>query len=388
MFFRVSILLLAYASNASKFSQKLRNEGQSPKRLYFDRTSAGLNNVRLQFEVMVATAAAYGRILMIPTPTYISHLVVPFRETDLWSEKELGKAIRFEYMTDNRSGLEASGSGGNNPPWCPHGAYSLKGKGLETVQLHDLPADKDWCFTQSEVFVRHFECLHMFSPDQQKLAAKAVFNGIQIKQKWIQKARDALGSLGLKAGHFVAAHLRRGDFMHGEDHSMETTIPTLNRYGQGQDMLILTDETNPKFVEQLKGGVKAATSLRSSGSVTGQLQGKLEGAVVDMLLGASAGTFIGSDHSTFSLGIYNIRRKMELCKRSPRARQAEALMSQDARVRATRWFDNSHVLTDPQTVFGFSSVCGFKWGDWRKFTNYTDFDYRTEEAVCELDDVQ
>jgi len=381
---RVSFLLLAWPALALK----LQNEGQSPKRLYFDRTTAGLNNVRLGFEVMVATAAAYDRILMIPPPTTIGHLSHPFRETDVWSEKELGKVIRFEYMTDNRSGLEASGGGWNGAPWCPHGAYSLRGKGLETVQLHDLPADKDWCFGQSEIFVRHFECLHMFSPDQQKLAVKAVFNGLQIKQQWIQKTRDVLGSLGLKPGHFVAAHIRRGDFFHGDDQSKETTIPTLNKYAQGQDVLILTDETDPKFVELLKDGVKAATSLRSSGIATGQMQGKLEGAVVDMLLGASAGTFIGSATSTFTLGIYNIRRKMDICKKSPRARQAEALLSQDALVRTTRWFDDIHLLTEPQTAYGFHSACEYNMEDWRKFTDYKDFDYGGEDAVCELEDVQ
>jgi len=368
----VSFLLLAWPALALK----LQDERQSPKRLYYVRSPAGLSNVRMQFEAMVATAAAYDRILVIPPRTEINHVPEPFLETDIWSEKDLAKAIRFEYVDAGRA-------------WCPPGSFQLVGKGLETLQPHDLPADKDWCFGAQETVVRNFECQHIFSPDQQKVATKAVFNGLQIKQHFIQKAREALGSLGLKPGHFVAAHLRHGDFnLTWLQLTMEKTASTLNLYGKGQDVLILTDDTDPTYVSQLKGNVTAATSLQFSSSVIGQAQLKLEGAVVDMLLGAMAGTFIGTPSSTFSNSIYQIRTKMEMCKKAPRSRHAEALMSEDARVRVTRWFDSSPNLIVPHHWFAFGTKCQHNNDDWKKITDYKDFDYYGDQAVCELEDVQ
>jgi len=334
MAFITSCLLLAWPTVAVKLSKD-----ESQTRLYFYRDRAGLNNVRLQFETMVATAAAFNKILMIPPRSAIEHVPEPFRETDLWSEKELAKVVRFEYMENDQKGQS----------WCPSpGAVQLLGKkGVEEIQPNELPANKDWCLGKFESRIRHFECLHMFSPDQQKVATAAVFNGLQIRQIWVQKARTYLGSLGLKPGHFVAAHLRQTDFTLAPSHFvaarlqrtdstpcapglaclgsavLERAIPTLNRYGEGRDVLIITDDPNPKFLQQLKDGAKAPTSMFFS---RGQQSPSLEAAIVDMLLGAMAGTFIGTPTSTFSLSIHEMRRKMEICKKAPRITHSLGLL--------------------------------------------------------------
>jgi len=376
MAFIASCLLLAWPTVAVKLSQD-----ESQTRLYFFRDTAGLNNIRLQFETMVATAAVYNKILMIPPRSQIAHVPEPFQETDVWSEKELAKVIRFEYMEKSKS-------------WCPPGAVQLQGqKGVEQIQPNELPANKDWCLGMWESRIRHFECLHMFSPDQQKVAEAAVFNGLQIRQTWIQKARTYLGSLGLKPGHFVAAHLRRTDFTSCAPGNpclgsltLEKAIPTLNHYGEGRDVLIITDDPDPKFLQKLKDGAKAPTSMFFS---RGQPSPSLEAAIVDMLLGTMAGTFIGTPASTFSLHIQQLRSKMEICKKAPRRAHSLGLLAMsDGRVRETRWFDAARLVTTKDNPYPSTMTCDYKITDFRKFTQFTDFDLYKGQALCQLEDVE
>jgi len=280
-------------------------------------------------------------------------------------------------------------------------------KGVEEIQPNELPANKDWCLGKFESRIRHFECLHMFSPDQQKVATAAVFNGLQIRQTWVQKARTYLGCLGLKPGHFVAAHLRRTDFTPcGEGFAclgsatLEKAIPTLNRYGEGRDVLILTDDPNPKFLQQLKDGAKAPTSMFFS---RGQQSPSLEAAIVDMLLGAMAGTFIGTPTSTFSLSIHEMRRKMEICKKAPRITHSLGLLqTSKGQVRQTRWFDPARLDTTDESAravlyYGIPASymvgpnkmnCEYNIQDFKKFTQFTDFDVYKGQALCQLEDVK
>jgi len=377
-----SFLLLAWPALALKLSHD-----ESQTRLYFYRDLAGLNNVRLQFETMVATAAAFNKILMIPPRSRVSHVSESFLETDLWSEKELAKVVRFEYM-DSQTWHPWK--------WCPSpGAFQLWGKkGLEELQPNELPLDKDWCLGMDESRIRHFECLHMFSPAQQKVATAAVFNGLQIRQTWIQKARTRLGSLGLKPGHFVAAHLRRTDFTSCNPGqpclsslTLDKAIPTLNEYGGGRDMLIITDDPNPNLLKQLEAGAKEPKSWRFSQD---KQNNTLEAAIVDTLLGAMAGTFIGTPASTFSLSIQQMRVKMGICQKAPRRTHALALLSM--RARETRWFDSEHLITshdvDNPTEYLSKTTCDYKITDFKHLTQFTDFDIYKVEALCQLEDVE
>jgi len=150
-------------------------------------------------------------------------------------------------------------------------------------------------------------------------------------------------------------------------------------------VLILTDEIDPVSFKRLKSSVNAATSLSFSRSALGQERLKLEGAVVDMVLGAIAGTFIGTPVSTFSLSTQQIRTKMDLCKKAPRKRHALAVLSMDEQVRFTRWFDSSHVFT--YTGDADKIACSYNVGDYSKITEYKDFDF-ANEAACQLEDVQ
>jgi len=153
----------------------------------------------------------------------------------------------------------------------------------------------------------------------------------------------------------------------------------------------------------MKDSVKGATSFSFSDSTLGGEKryhlDRLEGAVVDMLLGAMSGTFIGTPASTFSLGIQQIRTKMDMCKKAPRKRHALAflsknehtsrLLSQDelvSQVRVTRWFDSGLVLTHSKE--DDKTACSYTPGDYSKITEYKDFDLHDSEAACQLEDVK
>jgi len=350
--------------------------GQMEKRIYYVRDGAGLSNVRLQFEVMVAITAVSNRVLMIPPASHMDHVERFIQETDVWSPGELSKTIKFQYATQA------------GPHWCPSGAFQID-KRIEALQPGELPEDRDWCFGSRESRIANFECLHMFTPQTQAVATTAVFNGLQIQDRYIQEAKGLLSRMKLVPGHFVAAHLRRGDFTgdmqgygpHFSPWAMETVYPTLNQFASNQPLLICTDETNPAFWQQIRAHVNAA-SLHGSFELADR-QLTLDGAIIDMLACSMAGTFLGTPGSTFSQSINQLRLKIQFCKKAPKKRSALALTSQKANVRLTRWFDTSRLQTyhkkdDPRDGCVYSPV------DFDHVTQFSAMNYN-QPAVCQLD---
>lgn len=314
-------------------------QDRQEKRIYYWRDNAGLNNVRLQFESLVVTAAVSNRRLMIPPPSGIAHIEGPFMETYVWKSESLAEAINFSLRTPSQW-----------PPheqWCPEGAHSI-GE-LENTDLSSLPAEKDWCFGQDETRVRHFECsLKGISDSQQATAQTAVFNGLQVQGHYVQGAKDRLVKLGMQEQNFVAAHLRMGDFMQSKMGvwSIEAFYPALNRYAAGKPLLIITDDDSGSLTEQIKDNVQAS-EVHSASAELGEERTDLQAAVEDILLGSMAGTFIGSPGSTFSLAIRMLRTKEALCMRGRNMMLSYDNQRDDASSYRNAWFDlESYAILD------------------------------------------
>merc|ERR1719378_738934 len=111
-----------------------------------------------------------------------------------------------------------------------------------------------------------------------------------------------------------------------------------------------------------------------------------------MLLGAMAGTFIGTPTSTFSLSVQEMRRKMEICKKAPRITHSLGLLqTSEGRVRETRWFDPARLDTTVDSDLPYppsKTTCDYKITDFKKFTHFTDFDVYKGQVLCQLEDVE
>jgi len=362
------LLTLALPAVGVKLAQE-----KNQHRIYYQRDTAGFSNVRLQFETMVAIAAAFDRELVIPAPSSIAHISDPFQETLVWSPGEMKNVIHFTVLSDHPD---------QSHPLCPPGSYVLD-KGLEQVRLNELPADVDWCFRLEQSRIRHFECLSMFTPEQQKIATTAVFNGLQFQEHWIETARAALRRLKLRPGAFVAAHIRQGDFqVQSTAWSLSSVYPTLQEHAQGQPLLIATDDEDMKVLEQVRQHV-ASSSIVATNEVLGPSRFRLEGAITDILICAMAGTFIGTPGSSYSNSIADLRKKMDICKASPLKRAPMALIQTQTLVRATRWFNHDRIDTYTKKQFPAHSYIRHDIGDFDKITDFAAMDH-LKPKVCQL----
>jgi len=236
----------------------------------------------------------------------------------------------------------------------------------------------------------------MFTPEQQKLATTAVFNGLQIQQHFIEKARGVLHQLKLRPGAFVAAHIRQGDFLSKSmPWSMSSVYPTLQKHARGKPLLIATDDKDMKVVDQVRQHV-GSTSVLATDKVLGPNRFRLEGAITDILVCAMAGTFIGTPGSTYSNSIADLRKKMDICKTS-RWKRAPMALSQvkkplafnqgNTQLRSTRWFDPARIDSYSKKLYPAPKKCRHDIGDFDKITDFAAVDHM-KQPVCQLMEVK
>ncbi|CAE8610631.1 unnamed protein product [Polarella glacialis] len=272
------------------------------RKLYYERDLAGFSNVRLQFESMVAITAAFRRELVIAPPTPLAHVEnATFQEFDAYSKDALGKVIQFSM------GQEQS---------CPPHALKLKSNLAIADLWRDLDQDQDWCFGMWESRVQHFECLpHMSDGDYARMAW-AVFNGLQFNQNVIEDSRRALQLMGLQPGHYIAAHIRRGDFQNVEPQVVRSGVEfdqVLNEYVKGMPLLVITDALPGDQLFQEITAHSKATHVVFPSTELPRPANTLHDALMDVLFAAQASDFFGTPASTFANTISLLRTKIGIC---------------------------------------------------------------------------
>lgn len=284
-------------------------------KLYYVRDVGGLSNVRLQFQLMVALAAAKNRHLVIPPASQIAHLSEPFIDTDLWEPEKLVNVINFTVVPTAQ-----------NLARCPPNSFQPIVNLCET-DISTFPADKDWCLGE-ESRIHHFECVRGLTDSERKFASAAVFNGLQLRRSLIQDGQTALQKLNLTSGSYVAVHLRRGDFAGAgaypwiRDKAGNTGENIAARIkasfnGNFTDIPIVLasdaktdDPVYTKLVSEFKSHRLVKTSALTHHPST------FKDAALDMFLCMQAGTFFGSPSSTFSKLISEFRQKITMCQGS------------------------------------------------------------------------
>ncbi|CAE8619992.1 unnamed protein product, partial [Polarella glacialis] len=271
------------------------------RKLYYERDLAGFSNVRLQFESLVAITAAFRRELVIAPPTPLAHVELMFQEFDVYSKDALGKVIQFSM------GQEQS---------CPPHALKLKSNLAIADLWRDLNRDQDWCFGMKESRIQHFECLpHMSEGDYARMAW-AVFNGLQFNQNLIEDSRRALQLMGLQPGHYIAAHIRRGDFLHFAPQIVRSGVEfdqVLNEYVEGMPLLVNTDALpGDQLFQEITAHSKATHVVFPSMALPRPVK-TLHDAMMDVLFAAQASEFFGTPGSTFTNTINLLRAKIGIC---------------------------------------------------------------------------
>jgi len=265
-------------------------------RIYFERDYAGLANMRLQFESLVAIAALTGREIVLPPKRWSAHFEEePFHESRMWSMSTLGEHVGIVLASEFHPPVEA---------------WWLKTNLFET-DIYSLPRDRDWYFPAGLSRIQHFECLPLQLEDSRR-ASQAVFEGLEINPQNQLMTKHLLRNLKLKKGKYVAVHIRRGDFKRfspGIYKSGKEIAESIVEYTKGQTVLVATDaKPTDRLIEEFRNYSLAKRVVYTFEGFKDE-DDVVSRAMMDILACTWANTFIGTKDSTFSLTMMMERTK-------------------------------------------------------------------------------
>lgn len=263
--------------------------------VYFDRDDAGLSNLRLQLESMMSICKAFNRFLVLPPPQKIQHLEDPYHESNFWSMTHLSKHVPV-VMTSETS-----------PPTDAHFIQDQ----LALLCFQDLPQRKHWHFGKEASRIQHFETLRL--PENKKDASvRCVFECFELNDSHHVAASRLLKKVGLVNYEYVSVHLRRGDFKTFRPHgykSGEEILRSLVPFSKGRIVLIATDAPEGDLeIEKLK-SLPGAKKVIMMSSMHEEGSNLLSRAAIEMLICRWSSKFIGTQDSTFTTGIFAMRKK-------------------------------------------------------------------------------
>eukprot|EP00930_Biecheleria_cincta_P088291 TRINITY_DN77521_c0_g1_i1.p1 TRINITY_DN77521_c0_g1~~TRINITY_DN77521_c0_g1_i1.p1 ORF type:complete len:407 (+),score=66.98 TRINITY_DN77521_c0_g1_i1:72-1292(+) len=366
-------------------SQMQTETPPSRPKLYYTRDGAGFSNGRLMFESLVAIAAVTGRELVIPGRSTIEHMAhEKFHEFDVYSREALKKVINISELSPAIDYRDL-----DRPEEAKQAAILSKHLNEHDVRK-DLPVDGDWCFLAKDARITHFECLQL-NPEDQAKAAAAVFNGLQIKEHWIQEARKALVTLGLQAGEYVAVHLRRTDFEQANPTVVQdgsTVSAALNKYTDGKPLLILTDAPSTDksvFVDIPSTSHASKVLFTATGLQHSKNQSLVHSLMVDVLLGSMAGQFIGTPLSTLTNTINLLRRKTSMCNQRSGSKSLVQGHTNGSNYAATDLYSKTYWFTDDVNFILHRDDVQYKVGE-LCFLKLTTFEHirPSDVLVCEM----
>ena len=314
-------------SRPSEISRSVR------RGVYFERDSAGLSNLRLQLESMLAICRVFGRFLVLPPAQNIHHLVEPFHESLFWSMQHLSSHVPIVL------GPEAQ---------PPDDAHEIRDQ-LSSVNLLDLPADEHWYFTKNASRIQHFETLRL--PDHKRLeAARCIFESFEMMPSHHFNAVSLLRKAGVEKYEYVAVHLRRGDFktFRPEGHRSAADISrSLSPYVRGKIVVIASDAA--KGDTEIEKEKLAPTAIKTVMLSLLHEDGVdlLAKAAAEMLICRWGEKFVGTQDSTFTNGILAMRKRDSMTTRKDL--DATPLL-----------------LFDQKPIHHCEGVC------WNKLTDYSD----------------
>lgn len=269
--------------------------------VYFQRDAAGLSNLRLQLETLLAICKVYRRFLVLPPPQRIAHLAAAFHESLFWSLQRLASHVPVVLAVD-----------AERPPDAHEVAADF-----ESYRLWDLPEGAHWYFTSAATRIQHFEALPLRTEADRRTAAACVLDSFELHDCHHRAAERLLRRASLSKYAYVAVHLRRGDFRTFRPEgfrSAEDIVRSLEPHVRGRTVLVATDAGEDdvevaklRALERLPGS--RATHFVASLHESGDEDDALARAAVELLVCRWGASFVGTPDSTFTNGVFAMRAK-------------------------------------------------------------------------------
>jgi len=270
----------------------------------FEWDLGGLNNIRMQVEVLVCLAARYDRVLVLPTPGqwYLipggnSHLF------DYFDEAAFRAAVPV-LPPDTRIDDE----------WEVPAHLGATNTVRLVKEKYLWQQDREsWFFPRTTRMFGSVASVLGSDTDHYALIHRA----FRIRGDLLDQATQLLAIHGLKPGGYLAVHVRRGDFHLYKDIrylSVAKVVEALYRHGADSvgSLLIVSDEYDQELLDACRGRGWNPVCWATKHSGEARLEG-----ILDMLSCCLGWRFVGTPLSTFSAGIIQWRGYMSRVAGSP-----------------------------------------------------------------------
>jgi len=309
---------------------------ENSKYILFQLDCGGLNNIRMQYEILTVIAWLSGRTLVLhPKTTWyllgnkqlFSEDIfdfdcwasqIPILKSSEWLEK-INKPATEDYKTFFTN-LEAGDYGEVHEPFWSPGKTKFKQEFLDGDHKNDLVwyfycnrfKNKQELETFKNLDHRMFgntECYFDYLPKQKmKEMRRLIWDAIKFREHFYTLTHNIMKDLKLVPGEYNALHLRNWEGAKPQYiiRSQEEVIDNLMTLDKTKPILFLSQDVTKNMPERIKEKVNkflnSYTLIRPS-----QNNNEYEQSIIEMLLAVSAYRFYGSPSSTFSIGIMQLR---------------------------------------------------------------------------------
>ena len=308
----------------------------SKKYLLFQLDCGGLNNIRMQYEILTVIAWLSNRTLVLHPKTtwyllgskqlYAEDIFdfdcwasqIPILTTKEWL-KTMGKPDTSDYKQFFRNLEDGDYGKVDEPQWSP-GKTKFKPEFLENQSdiwyfYCDRLKNKQEVETFRNLDHRMFgntECYFDYLPEQKmRKMRRLIWDAIKYREHFYTLTQKIMKDLKLEPGSYNALHLRNWEGSKPQYmlRSQEEIIDNLMDLDRSKPILFLSHDV----MKNMPGGIreKVKKFLNSYKLIRPpQNNEQYEQSVIDMLLAVSAYRFYGSPSSTYSTGIMQMRGNM------------------------------------------------------------------------------
>lgn len=288
------------------------------KYIIFQLDCGGLNNIRMQYELLVCLCWLSGRTLVLTPPKKIPHMDSVIDMSEIWDFDSLASTIpvkpaeNLEYRKFFRNVEEGVYGTVYEPEWSPYTHSRFDKKWMDTPAARTSDIWYFYCDRINKISNNEFRKHRMLgnidcyfdnlSNLEKKKLRGVVFSALKYNRKYFEEAKKQLNHLGLRPGHFNAIHIRNWEAQYKTSTS-EDILSSMNiNFEKNTPVFLLRWDVVKK--EYIRDDV---IEKQYNIVYPPMLKDSYEQAIVESLICVCARKFVGSPLSTFSTNIINMR---------------------------------------------------------------------------------